>query len=120
MLDVAEAYMGEKCYKESLEYLDKLVTTEEYGQVSFVFDFYQENLSLKMHLFQAAVWLRYGESLFEVGRLEESEVAYQKVVELAPQHFEARKALSTILHQLGKTGYFSFFLKSRKKIKRFF
>ena len=45
---------------------------------------------------------RYGESLFEIGQLEDAETAYQKVVEFAPNHFEARKCLSTILHQLGR------------------
>jgi hypothetical protein len=30
-------------------------------------------------LVQAAVWLSYGESLFEVGQLEEAERAYQQV-----------------------------------------
>jgi hypothetical protein len=33
----------------------------------------------KLFLFQAAVWLCYGESLFEVGQLEEAEKAYQEV-----------------------------------------
>ena len=48
------------------------------------------------------MWLRYGESLFEVGHLEEAEQAYQQVVVQAPQHHEARRTLSTILHQLGR------------------
>lgn len=51
---------------------------------------------------QAAVWLRFGESLFSVGKLEESEKAYQRVVQLAPQHHEARRTLSGILRKLGR------------------
>ena len=38
----------------------------------------------------------------ETGKLEDSERAYQKVVEMAPQHYEARRALSNILHKLGR------------------
>ena len=49
-----------------------------------------------------AVLLRYGESLFETGQLEEAENAYQAVVNLAPQHHEARRTLSVILSRLGR------------------
>ena len=48
------------------------------------------------------MWLRYGESLFELGKLEEAESAFQRVVEMAPQHHEARRTLSNILHKLGR------------------
>lgn len=37
-----------------------------------------------------------------MGRLEESETAYQRVVALAPAHHEARRTLSGILRRLGR------------------
>jgi hypothetical protein len=53
--------------------LDKILSTfsvENIFQIlAFVFDFF----------LQAAVWLCYGESLFELGKLEEAEKAYQQV-----------------------------------------
>ena len=74
--------MVQKLFQEASGFLQNLVKDEDYSK--------------------AAVWLRYGECLFETGHLEEAESAYQKVVELAPNHFEARKCLSTILHKLGR------------------
>ena len=82
LLDIAEAFMGQKCHREALKFLEILVHDEEYGK--------------------AAVWLQYGECLYETNCLEEAEEAYQKVVSLAPQHYEARRALSTVLHKLGR------------------
>lgn len=82
MLDACEALMGQKCWSQALQFAEKLVQDEDYGK--------------------AAVWLQYGECLYETQQLEEAEKAYQKVVELAPQHYEARKALSNILHKLGR------------------
>lgn len=82
MLDACEALMGQKCWADALQFAEKLVQDEDYGK--------------------AAVWLQYGECLYETQQLEEAEQAYQKVVELAPQHYEARKALSNILHKLGR------------------
>ena len=82
MLDVAEAYMSKEKYQESLQFLEKLISSESYGQ--------------------AAVWLQYGESLYGVGRLDDAEMAYKKVVALAPQHHDARRSLSSILKQLGR------------------
>ena len=82
MLDTAEAFMGQKCYKEAIKFLEILVHDEEYGK--------------------AAVWLQYGECLFQTNCLDEAEQAYQRVVALAPQHYEARRALSSILHKLGR------------------
>ena len=82
MLDMAEAFMEQKLFQEASSLLHQLVLDEDYSK--------------------AAVWLRYGECLFETAHLEEAEAAYQKVVELAPNHFEARKCLSNILHQLGR------------------
>ena len=82
MLDVGEAYMSKEMYQESLPFLDKLVHSVNYGQ--------------------AAVWLRYGESLYGVGKLDDAEMAYKKVVGLAPQHHDARRSLSNILKELGR------------------
>ena len=82
MLDVAEAYMSKEKYQQSLQFLEKLISSESYGQ--------------------AAVWLQYGESLYGVGRLDDAEMAYKKVVALAPQHHDARRSLSNILKQLGR------------------
>lgn len=48
------------------------------------------------------VWLRYGESLYETKHLEESSQAYKMVINLAPNHLQARRTLSSILHKLGK------------------
>ncbi len=36
------------------------------------------------------------------GRPEDAEAAYKNVVDLAPNHLDARRALSAILHGLGK------------------
>ena len=82
MLDVAEAYMSKENYLESLKFLEKLVNSVNYSQ--------------------AAVWLQYGESLCGVGKLEDAEMAYKKVVALAPQHHDARRSLSSILNELGR------------------
>ena len=82
MLDIGEAYMAKEMYQESIKFLEKLVHSANYGQ--------------------AAVWLRYGESLYGVKRLEDAEIAYKKVVSLAPQHHDARRSLSSILRELGR------------------
>eukprot|EP00095_Tigriopus_kingsejongensis_P008374 maker-scaffold856_size87843-snap-gene-0.23 protein:Tk08374 transcript:maker-scaffold856_size87843-snap-gene-0.23-mRNA-1 annotation:"general transcription factor 3c polypeptide 3" len=81
-LDIAEVFMSNALFQESLVFLKKLVDSESYNQ--------------------PAVWLKYGESLFETNSLEEAEIAYKKVVDTAPQHHEARRTLSSILHKLGR------------------
>lgn len=81
-LDIAEVLMSNQHFDDSLQFLEKLVKSESYDQ--------------------PAVWLKYGESLFETNSLAEAELAYQKVVESAPQHHEARRTLSSILHKLGR------------------
>ena len=83
MLDACEAYMGQKCWVEALKFAEKLVSDDFYDNA-------------------AAVWLQYGQCLLHNQRLDEAEKAYQKVVEMAPQHYEARRALSNILHKLGR------------------
>uniref|UniRef100_A0A0K2UFK2 General transcription factor 3C polypeptide 3 n=1 Tax=Lepeophtheirus salmonis TaxID=72036 RepID=A0A0K2UFK2_LEPSM len=82
MLDVAEAYMNQEKYDIAEVYLKQLVQSNEFNK--------------------AAVWLFYGEALFKLGHLEEAEKAYQLVVDLAPQHCDARKTLSIILHRLNR------------------
>ncbi len=75
--------MSQKAWPQALRFTQKLVKDKAYED-------------------KAAVWLQHGECLFNLKRLDEAEQAYQKVVGLAPQHYEARRALSTILHQLGR------------------
>ena len=51
---------------------------------------------------QAAVWMRYAECLSSLGETDSAVEAYQRVVEVAPQHHEARLYLSALLQQLGR------------------
>ncbi|XP_053394671.1 general transcription factor 3C polypeptide 3-like [Mercenaria mercenaria] len=81
-LDVAEAYMDKGYHKQAEPLLRMLVNTQNY------------------HL--AAVWLRYGECLHNLGDLQGSVEAYTRVVELAPSHIGARMSLSAIQQQMGK------------------
>jgi len=48
------------------------------------------------------VWLRYAECLNALGDKLSAIVAYEKVVELVPNHFSARVSLSALLQQLGR------------------
>jgi len=82
MLEIAEAMMVEKMYPSALPFLEKLVTSQQFAQ--------------------PLVWLQLGECLFNVNRLEEAEAAYKQVVELAPNHYNARLQLSAIVHKLGR------------------
>lgn len=52
---------------------------------------------------QAAVWLRYGECLQQLGRLREATSAYERTCELAPGHAQARLALCQLLLAQGLT-----------------
>lgn len=52
-------------------------------------------------VFQAAVWLRFGECLNALGELQAAAQAYESVVVLAPTHMEARVRLSALKQQLG-------------------
>lgn len=81
-LDVAEAYMDQRCFVDAKPILKKLVNSENY------------NL--------AAVWLRLAECLNSLGEVERAVDAYSRVVEMAPSHIEARMSLSTLQSQLGK------------------
>ncbi|XP_056157326.1 general transcription factor 3C polypeptide 3 [Lampris incognitus] len=81
-LDVAEGLLEEGKYSAALPLLAALVNSTKY------------NL--------AVVWLRHAECLKALGRLEAAADSYTKVVEMAPQHLEARLSLSTLQQQLGR------------------
>ncbi|XP_047432077.1 general transcription factor 3C polypeptide 3 [Mugil cephalus] len=81
-LDVGEAYLEEGEYLSSLPLLSALVISEKY------------NL--------AVVWLRHAECLKALGHMEAAAESYTKVVEMAPQHLEARLSLATLQQQLGR------------------
>ncbi|XP_028985790.1 general transcription factor 3C polypeptide 3 [Betta splendens] len=81
-LDVGEAYLDQGEYTAALPLLSALVISEKY------------NL--------AVVWLRHAECLKALGHMEEAADSYNKVVEMAPQHLEARLSLATLLQQLGR------------------
>ncbi|XP_070786830.1 general transcription factor 3C polypeptide 3 [Enoplosus armatus] len=81
-LDVGEAYLEEGEYMSALPLLSALVISEKY------------NL--------AVVWLRHAECLKALGHMEAAVESYTKVVEMAPQHLEARLSLATLQQQLGR------------------
>ncbi|XP_074520254.1 general transcription factor 3C polypeptide 3 [Halichoeres trimaculatus] len=81
-LDVGEAYLEEGEYVTALPLLSALVISEKY------------NL--------AVVWLRHAECLKALGMMEGAAESYSKVVEMAPQHLEARLSLATLQQQLGR------------------
>ncbi|XP_034072777.1 general transcription factor 3C polypeptide 3 [Gymnodraco acuticeps] len=81
-LDVAEAYLEEGEYMAALPLLSALVISEKY------------NL--------AVVWLRHAECLKALGHMEVAAQSYTKVVDMAPQHLEARLSLATLQQQLGR------------------
>ncbi|KAL1460354.1 hypothetical protein MTO96_027533 [Rhipicephalus appendiculatus] len=82
-LDVAEALMEVRRMQEALPLLHALVNTRNYGM--------------------AAVWLRYGECLQQLGCLREATSAYERTCELAPSHAQARLALCQLLLAQGLT-----------------
>ncbi|CAN9498381.1 unnamed protein product [Ophioblennius macclurei] len=81
-LDVGEAYLEEGQYMAALPLLSALVISEKY------------NL--------AVVWLRHAECLKALGHMQPAADSYTKVVEMAPQHLEARLSLATLQQQLGR------------------
>uniref|UniRef100_A0A8C2XJX0 General transcription factor IIIC, polypeptide 3 n=1 Tax=Cyclopterus lumpus TaxID=8103 RepID=A0A8C2XJX0_CYCLU len=81
-LDVGEAYLEEGKYMTALPLLSALVISEKY------------NL--------AVVWLRHAECLKALGHMEVAAQSYTKVVDMAPQHLEARLSLATLQQQLGR------------------
>ncbi|KAK3881600.1 hypothetical protein Pcinc_013982 [Petrolisthes cinctipes] len=82
-LDIAEAYMSAEFHEVALPLLRPLIKSERYSVA-------------------AVCWLRFGECLAAVDQMEEAAQAYSKVVQLAPQHAEARLTLSPILQSLGR------------------
>ncbi|XP_076580191.1 general transcription factor 3C polypeptide 3 [Chaetodon auriga] len=81
-LDVGEAYLEQGQYMSALPLLSALVISEKY------------NL--------AVVWLRHAECLKALGHMEVAVESYNKVVEMAPLHLEARLSLATLQQQLGR------------------
>lgn len=81
-LDVGEAYLEEGKYMTALPLLSALVISEKY------------NL--------AVVWLRHAECLKALGHMDAAAQSYTKVVDMAPQHLEARLSLATLQQQLGR------------------
>lgn len=81
-LDVGEAYLEEGQYLPALPLLSALVISEKY------------NL--------AVVWLRHAECLKALGHMEAAASSYTRVVDMAPQHLEARLSLATLQQQLGR------------------
>ena len=80
-LDIAEAYMNAEYHEAALPLLQLLIKSSQYNV--------------------AAVWLQHGECLAAMDQMEEAAEAYSKVVQLAPQHADARLTLSSILQSLG-------------------
>ncbi|XP_024153735.1 general transcription factor 3C polypeptide 3 [Oryzias melastigma] len=80
-LDVGEAYLEQGRYASAQPLLSALIVSEKY------------NL--------AVVWLRHAECLKALGNMQAAADSYSKVVEMAPQHLEARLCLATLQQQLG-------------------
>ncbi|KAM9327635.1 general transcription factor 3C polypeptide 3 isoform 2-T2 [Pholidichthys leucotaenia] len=81
-LDISEAYLEVGEYGSALPLLSALVISEKYNM--------------------AVVWLRHAECLKALGQMEAAAESYSKVVEMAPQHLEARLSLATLQQQLGR------------------
>lgn len=80
-LDIAEALMKEKQFKDALKLLDPLVKSE--------------NFSL------AAVWLRHADCMRATENFDEAIESYKRVVEKSA-HLDARLTLSALLKQKGR------------------
>ena len=80
-LDVAEAFMSENIYNQAEPLLSRLTGSQNYNM--------------------AAVWLRYGECLEFLHKYPEALSAFEKVVEMAPNHADARIRLSNLHQFLG-------------------
>lgn len=81
-LDIAEALMKEERYNDAIKLLIPLVESK--------------NFSL------AAVWLRHADCHRAIGDYNQAIESYSKVVALAPQHFDARLTLASLLKQQGR------------------
>ncbi|XP_071165996.1 general transcription factor 3C polypeptide 3-like [Mytilus edulis] len=81
-LDIAEAYMDIKCYKEAKGILEQLVASTNYSL--------------------AAVWLKFAECLDHLKDIDAAVTAFSHVVEMAPSHVGARMSLAMLHQQQGK------------------
>ncbi|CAG0912786.1 unnamed protein product [Notodromas monacha] len=83
-VDIYEAYMAKKMYKNALVFLEKLAADHRYCTTK--------------------VLLSYAECLLQCGDMRGAETAYKRVLEQLPDHVDARLSLSRILNELGETG----------------
>lgn len=81
-IDVADACTENGYYDEALPILNMLLGSNKYNM--------------------AGIWLRKGECLHSLGRLEEAITAYTQVVHLAPNHLDARLILASLYQQVGR------------------
>lgn len=81
-LDVAEALMKEEKFREAITLLIPLVESKNYSL--------------------AAVWLRHADCYRAIEDFNQAIESYSHVVELAPQHFDARLTLAALLKQQGR------------------
>ncbi|XP_054164495.1 general transcription factor 3C polypeptide 3-like [Oppia nitens] len=81
-LDIVDAFIKMDLHEKAKLMLQKLVDTETYNE--------------------ASVWMRFAECLEKTKEIEAAIIAFSTVVRLAPNHFEARLRLSTLLLSVGK------------------
>lgn len=79
LLDIAEALMAVDAHSDAIKLLHPLVQSEKFGL--------------------AAVYLRYADCLRLLDRTEEAIESYKTVIQMAPQHLDARLTLSALLKQ---------------------
>ncbi|XP_014219424.1 general transcription factor 3C polypeptide 3 [Copidosoma floridanum] len=75
-LDIAEAYMGKRCFERALGLLEPLVASQNYSL--------------------AAVWLRHAECWHGCGDSRKAIQSYEMVLRLSPQHLGARMQLAEL------------------------
>jgi len=81
-IDVADAFAENGDHEQALPILSILLASHKYNM--------------------AGVWLSKGQCLHSLGRLEEAALAYAQVVNLAPNHLDARLVLASLHQQLGR------------------
>lgn len=79
LLDIAEAFMAVQGYEFALQLLKLLIESEKFSL--------------------AAVFLRYADCLRLMGDIDQAVDSYRQVVQMAPQHLDARLTLSALLKQ---------------------
>lgn len=82
-LDIVDAYTENEFFEEAEPLLKSLVSCDDYDL--------------------PGVWLKYAENQAALSHNEEACNAFQKVLEHAPQHVEARLTLSSLLVKLGRS-----------------